>query len=127
MHYTELYCDAQGISQFRQVNLDLPHGIDMGDYSDAFSSSAVIFWSYKAGVTTDWHTAPQTQFVILLSGRIAIESASEERREFSAGDILLANNLLGQGHRTITLEDGHGLLIPKEALGERLQLLMRFG
>ena len=123
MHYTELYAAADGQSHFREHIIELPHRIDLGDYSNPFTASNVLFWSFEAGNATDWHTAPQQQFVILLTGRIAIETHGGERREFQAGDILLANNLNGEGHRTQTLEAGSGMLIPKDRLGERLQLL----
>lgn len=124
MRYTEIFIDPDGLSRFREVEITHPHRIELGDYSDPFEASQVLFWSFPKGCETDWHTAPQEQFVVILAGKIAVETDAGERREFTSGDILLANNLTGRGHRSYTLSAGTGMLIPKEALGERLQRLV---
>lgn len=45
-----------------------------------------------------WHPAPRRQLVIILSGRLEIEAGDGSKRRFGPGDLLLADDLIGQGH-----------------------------
>ena len=49
---------------------------------------------------TTAHPAPARQFVIMLEGLVEIEVGSGEKRIFKPGDILLAEDTTGQGHRS---------------------------
>ncbi|MBA3536664.1 MAG: hypothetical protein H0T84_08660 [Tatlockia sp.] len=51
----------------------------------------------------DWHNPPQSMFIIVLSGVMQIETSSGEIKNFNSGDILLAEDLTGKGHRTRNL------------------------
>jgi quercetin dioxygenase-like cupin family protein len=55
----------------------------------------------------DWdiHVAPRSQYIILLTGRIAVTVTDGERREFSPGDVLLAEDTTGAGHLSTPLTD----------------------
>lgn len=46
----------------------------------------------------DFHVAPRRQFAIHLVGRTEIEVGDGSRRSFGPGDVLLADDLTGQGH-----------------------------
>ncbi len=46
-----------------------------------------------------WHTAPRRQYLVMLKGRLEIEVSGGEKRVFGPGDILLAEDETGQGHR----------------------------
>ena len=52
----------------------------------------------------DFHTAPTRQFIILLDGRIEIETSLGDKRIFSSGDILRMEDITGKGHKTKNLE-----------------------
>jgi hypothetical protein len=49
------------------------------------------------------HTAPRRQIVIQLSGEGSITTGDGSTRTFGPGDILLADDLTGEGHRSDTL------------------------
>jgi mannose-6-phosphate isomerase-like protein (cupin superfamily) len=48
----------------------------------------------------EFHCAPRRQFVIVLSGIMDIESGDGTIRRLEAGDVLLAEDTTGRGHRT---------------------------
>jgi quercetin dioxygenase-like cupin family protein len=54
----------------------------------------------------DWnfHTAPQKQYIILLDGKIEIETSLGEKRIFKAGEVLLVDDTTGKGHKTKNLQ-----------------------
>jgi hypothetical protein len=66
------------------------------------------------GTALDWHTAPQRQYVITLSGRGEIEVAGGKKIEVGPGHIELAEDLTGKGHitKTVGSEDRVTLWLP---------------
>jgi len=48
----------------------------------------------------DLHPPPRRQWVIILQGAMEISTTSGERRRFERGDLLLAEDTHGPGHRT---------------------------
>ncbi len=53
----------------------------------------------------DFHTAPARQFIILLDGKIEIETSLGYKRIFSGDDILQMEDITGKGHKTRNLEE----------------------
>lgn len=90
MKYTLLYSKDDGNSDFKDIIVPTPHeGSFLGKISNAFSVSKLWYRHFCEG-TYDWHTVPQKQFIVYLSGKVAIETSSGETRYFGAGDILYA-------------------------------------
>ncbi|MDF1797009.1 MAG: hypothetical protein P1U63_10780 [Coxiellaceae bacterium] len=54
----------------------------------------------------DWHNAPCRQYIIMLQGAMEIELGSGEKKQFQVGEILLAEDLTGQGHITRAASEG---------------------
>ena len=54
----------------------------------------------EPGKFIDWHVAPRRQFIITLSGQVEIGLGDGTLRYFGAGDVMLADDLTGQGHTT---------------------------
>ena len=54
---------------------------------------------YKAGL----HPAPAKQFVMVLTGRMEVESGDGEQKQFLPGSVLLVTDTQGSGHRTSVL------------------------
>jgi hypothetical protein len=71
--------------------------------SGPFPVHAALFVAQPKDAT-DWlaHVAPQRQWVILLSGRVAV-TTDGERREFIPGDVILAEDTTGQGRLSTPL------------------------
>jgi len=77
-----------------------------GRMSEKMSATGIIFRENDPSYNLDWHPAPARQFVIMLEGLVEIEVGSGEKRLFQPGDILLAEDTTGQGHRS-RIPDGN--------------------
>lgn len=100
MHYTRIYSDKKGESHFETVELKLTDEGPLGAMSEVLSAKAVQFRENTADYYWDYHNPPSKQFIILLDGEIEITTSLGERRQFTAGDILLLEDTEGKGHRT---------------------------
>lgn len=111
MLVTRIHSGDDGQSHFEELDLPLTVS-DAGAMSSKIPIEAIFFRdTTEAGPAVwDYHVAPRRQFAIHLRGRTEIEVGSGERRTFGPGDILLADDLTGQGH------------ISREIEGPRLQI-----
>jgi len=62
-----------------------------------------VFFGHGSGKEQDWHNPAQKLFIIVLSGIMQIETSKGEIKNFSAGEILLLEDLTGKGHKTRSL------------------------
>jgi quercetin dioxygenase-like cupin family protein len=53
----------------------------------------------------DWHNAPCRQYVITLSGRLEFETRGGATQMIEPGDVLLAEDTTGGGHRWRLVDD----------------------
>src|SRR5262249_37041504 len=65
----------------------------------------VSFQETASGGTLDWHDAPTRQLVITLSGTLDFETRSGHHFMLKPGDILLAEDTAGGGHRWKLVDD----------------------
>ena len=77
----------------------------LGDISRSEPASTISFEETAAGARLDWHNAPHRQYVITLSGRPEFETRKGERQIVEPGDILLAEDTSGGGHRWRLIDD----------------------
>jgi quercetin dioxygenase-like cupin family protein len=63
------------------------------------------FEESAAGATLDWHNAPCRQYVITLSGTLQFETRAGAIATIRPGDILLAEDVTGGGHRWRLVDD----------------------
>jgi hypothetical protein len=94
-----LFCDNGGDSSFEEGFLELSP-CQRGDVSsESLAVASIMFQETESGGAFDWHNAPKRQFVITLSGILEFEMHSGERVTISPGDIILAEDTTGSGHR----------------------------
>jgi len=99
---TRIYADGDGESRFEDVQVSCSEA-GFGFISDALDVDALYLRETPGAVRQDWHVAPRRQYVVLLSGSVEIEVSDGEVRRFAAGDVLLAEDTTGKGHRTTAL------------------------
>ena len=58
-----------------------------------------------AGSTLDWHVAPCRQYVITLSGTLEFTTRDGETFILKPGDVFLAEDTTGSGHRWRLIDD----------------------
>lgn len=104
MKITRLYTDNNGDSLFEMHDLPLYDRGEIGRLSERMSADAVIFRETGGDYNYDFHNAPERQFIIMLDGVTEIETSLGERRQFSAGDILLVEDTTGKGHRSRSVD-----------------------
>jgi hypothetical protein len=103
MKVTRIYTGEDNRSHFEE--LDIPLGrAAYGSESALVPTLGVVFRENRVGDSLDFHTAPRRQFVITIFGVGEIECGDGTRRRFRAGDIMLADDITGQGHISREIE-----------------------
>lgn len=101
---TKIYSDSNGDSHFEDVTIPLKDAGDIGSLSEMLPAKGIIFREVLPTYDYDFHNVPQRQYIILLDGEIEIETSLGDKRIFKAGEILLAEDTEGKGHKTKNLQ-----------------------
>ena len=98
--FVRIYTGADGQSHFEELDPDKGpvESSKMHHATDAM-------FRHEPGNFIDWHCAPRRQYVITLSGRMEIGIEDGATEQFGTGDVLLADDLTGQGHTTRVIGD----------------------
>jgi len=75
-----------------------------------FPATGYHFTRVQPGWYGDWHPVPRRQVFILLQGEMEIEASDGTRVRSAPGDILLAEDTWGKGHRSWVVGDKDALL-----------------
>ena len=97
---TRVYSDEKGESHFAEMVVSLEEAGPIGFLSKAQPAESVIFRKVVPTYDYTFHNAPQRQYIVLLDGKIEIETSLGEIRQFGAGEVLLVEDVTGKGHRT---------------------------
>lgn len=99
MKVTRIHTGDDGQSHFEELEIPLAIS-DAGAMSSPIPIESVFFRdTTEAGPAVwDYHVAPRRQFVVHIRGRTEIEVGDGTRQTFGPGDVLLADDLTGQGH-----------------------------
>ena len=107
MKITRFHASSAQVSVFEEIEIAFPEAVtNAGDTflrSRPFEPSA-IFADLPVGLNQDWHTAPDRQLVVVMSGRLEVEVGNGEKRQWGRGEMFMADDTTGQGHRTRVLE-----------------------
>ena len=110
---TRLFSGDDGQSHFEDIDLDL-NKTEVGRLSNPFSVENMSFGVIEGIDEVPWHNTDSPQYVVILQGAMEIEVGNGTKRTLSAGDILLAEDMTGQGHitRAINKQKWHFLIAP---------------
>jgi hypothetical protein len=100
MRITRLYTGSDNQSHFDELEIQLESRGPLGFFNEPIGVKAFFFRKVPANYRYDWHNVVCREYVITLEGRAEIEVSSGEKRRFGKGDILLAEDISGQGHKT---------------------------
>ena len=92
-------------SHFAEGLIDLEQGPHGDILTGKLPVTTVSFQETASGGTLDWHDAPTRQLVITLSGTLDFETRSGHHFMLKPGDILLAEDTAGGGHRWKLVDD----------------------
>jgi quercetin dioxygenase-like cupin family protein len=94
-----IWTAGDGDSRFEEGVIELRGG-DRGDFlSLAVGAVSISFQETRSGGAFEWHKDPVPRFVITLSGVLQFETRGGETFVIRPGDILLAEDNTGSGHR----------------------------
>lgn len=104
MHVHNLYCDADGQSHFREIEIELSEPMLGGVLSKPQAVSTLMFRQIPSGVFLDWHNPPRRLYAVYLDGRVQTTASDGEARVLGAGEVMLVEDTTGKGHQAKTLE-----------------------
>jgi quercetin dioxygenase-like cupin family protein len=94
-----LWTGDDGNSHWEEGTIDLSRGQRGDVLSDVIAATSLSFQETKSGGSYEWHEDPVPRFVVTLSGTLEFETRGGEHFAIRPGDILLAEDNTGTGHR----------------------------
>ena len=97
---TRIYTGSDQKSHFEDFEIPLNDEGKIGFLSERKKASSVIFRETSGDYDYGWHNAPERQFVIVLEGSVEITVGDGTSRVFTGGQVFLAEDTEGQGHKS---------------------------
>ncbi len=113
-----VYSDPDGTSRIAELALDMKPFVDRegahGETTSMRPASGLAFRTAPPGYVLDWHCAPRRQYSITLAGTAEIEVGDGTVVRVGPGDVVLAEDVVGQGHitRVVGAEPRHYAVVP---------------
>ena len=99
-----VYSGSDGKSHIAEMPWAMQSFVDTegahGQTTPTQSAASIAFRVSPPGYVLTWHCAPRQQYSIQLSGSAEIEVGDGTIARVSPGDVVLAEDLTGQGHIT---------------------------
>ena len=105
MRCIRMWTAEDGNSRFEEGVLEMKEGA-RGDFVGLpIAVNELYFRETSSGGSFDWHRDPVPRFVITLSGTLEFETFLGEKFVINPGDILLAQDNVGSGHKWRLMDD----------------------
>jgi hypothetical protein len=102
MKIARLYTGKDQKSHFEEI--ELKFGGDQKILTtESRPATMAVFRCVPPGPVLDLHPAPRRQYLITMAGSWEIEAGSGVKKIFKAGDVMLADDTTGEGHRSRVL------------------------
>jgi hypothetical protein len=113
MKIVRLFTGPDNESHFDDIDVELKF-IGQMEASELQPAHGIIFRHAPATHLSNYHPAPQRQYVITLAGQVEIETGDGTIRRFGPGDVMLADDTTGHGHitRVVGGQPRHYVMIP---------------
>ena len=111
MQICRIYATEDGESHFEDVEVEFSEACQHGSLSAPVAVSKLKFRKNPANYDHSWHTSPGRLYVVMLDGRVEVEVSNGQKRTFQGGDVFLAEDTFGKGHRTRNID-----LTPRRSL-----------
>jgi hypothetical protein len=98
MRIHNLYEDENGISHFRDIEIEWVEEKNFSKLSARLPATGIIFRETSGDYNLDWHPAPRRQYIVNLDGGVEITASDGEKRVIGAGEVLLVEDVTGKGH-----------------------------
>ena len=108
MAIVRIYTGDDGRSHFQDIEPEF-HPVDGGWPIDGDAviqaEGGILLRRFDPNRSNPWHSAPGRVCVFTVSGAVEIEVGDGTKRRIGPGDILIAEDITGQGHYTRELGD----------------------
>jgi len=94
-----IWTGEDGNSLFEEGSIDLADGMRGDSVGKAVPVLQLSFQETSSGGSYEWHQDPAPRFVITLSGTLEFETKSGATFTIRPGDVLLAQDNSGTGHK----------------------------
>ena len=111
MRVVRVFTDDFGESHFEERDIPM-EDVAYGRASQRLPVSALIFRETETGGTLDFHNPPRRQFIIFLRGSAELEASDGSTRRLGPGDVLMADDTTGRGHRLREIEGRTVAFVP---------------
>jgi hypothetical protein len=95
-----LFAGADGQSHFEDVSLSFTERGDQSAIAELIPGSGILVRRFESMRSNPWHHAPGRYAVFTLQGAVDITIGDGSTRRLGPGDVLIAEDLTGQGHQT---------------------------
>ena len=103
-NFVRVYTGADGKSHIETLKPPFQSFVDTegayGEGTPMETASGMTIRIAQPGYLLEWHCAPRRQYTITLSGLAEVEVGDGSKAQVGPGDVLLAEDLTGQGHIT---------------------------
>ena len=100
MAIIRLFAGPDGQSHFEEVEPRFESRGDQSESAELIPGSGIVIRRFVQTRSNPWHHAPGRYAVFTLTGAVDIEIGDGTVRRLGPGDILIAEDLTGQGHGT---------------------------
>ena len=100
MAIIRIYAGPDGKSHFEDIQPRFEPRGDQSESAELIPGSGIVIRRFEAKRSNSWHHAPGFAAVFTLTGAVDIEIGDGTVRRLGPGDILIAEDLTGQGHVT---------------------------
>ena len=100
MAIIRIYTGSDGKSHFQEIEPQFKPLGDQSESAELIPGSGIVVRRFAPRRTNPWHHAPAYAAVFTLSGAVDIEIGDGTVRRLGPGDVLIAEDLTGQGHVT---------------------------
>ena len=95
-----LFAGQDEQSHFEGREPEYTPGQDRSETTELIPGSGILVRRFEAGRSNPWHHAPGRYAVFTLCGAVDIEIGDGSVRRIGPGQVLIAEDLSGQGHQT---------------------------
>src|SRR3990170_846439 len=116
MRIHNLYAGPDGLSHFRDIEVEWAEERHFSKLSKRLPATGIIFRETAGDYDLDWHPAPRRQYIINLDAGVKITASDGESRVIAAGEVILVEDVSGKGHLSQSVGSAmrHSIFVPVE-------------
>jgi hypothetical protein len=114
MRIHNLYEGADGISHFRDIEIEWVEEKPFQKLSARLPATGIIFREVSGDYDLDWHPAPRRQYIINLDAGAQLTASDGETRIIGPGEVILVEDVSGKGHlsKAVSGQIRHSIFVP---------------